>query len=335
MFKNITTALCLLASIASTCCLSTQAASIIPSRFLTGDAVINPAAGDQVTPEIANGGNIYLAVWQDKRALGTSLAVPSYEFETSNDIYGMRFDANGVPLDAVPIIITQEAGQQQDPQVVWNGTNWLVVFESVDLAGFGFSADESLEAVRVSPAGQVLDPTPIKIRNISPAGSSWSVASDGTDWVVAGQSSDMSSALLLLKITAAGDVLQGPKIVVPSTYFLRSNVKLAYTSGVFLFTWAEFSDTVGLRFDPNLTVLDPAPFTLLSGQFLSDLTASGTQFYAVWVKTVPPNVIQQVTGSRISIAGAILDGAGAGVAISGNNPPSSSMPTQVTWDGIN
>ena len=246
----------------------------------------------------------------------------------------MRFDANGVPLDAVPIIVTQEAAIQKNPQVVWNGANWLVLFESVDLAGFGFSADNSLEAVRVSPAGVVLDPTPIKIRNVHPAGSSWAGASDGTNWVVAFQESDHSSALDLLRVTAAGAVLQGPKVVVPSTYFLRSNLRLAYASGVFLFTWAEFSDTKALRFDSNLTVLDPAPFTLVSGHIVTDLTSSGTQFYAVWFQ--PVAFVDQVAGSRVSTAGAVLDGGGNGVVISASNSkPDAFTPAFVTWDGTN
>ena len=311
-----------------------QFAPVIPSRFLAGDSAINLSTGDQVTPEIASSGTTYLAVWQDKRALGVNLPVPSFEFESSSDIYAMRFDANGVPLDLVPIIVTQEAGHQQRPQVVWNGTNWLVLFESVDLAGFGFSADNSLEAVRVSPAGVVLDPTPIKIRNVHPAGFSWTAASDGNNWVVAFQESDRSSALDLLRVTAAGLVLQGPKVVVPSTYFLRSNLRLAYASGVFLFTWAEFSDTKALRFDSNLTVLDPAPFTLVSGHVVTDLTSSGTQFYAVWFQ--PVAFVDQVAGSRVSTAGAVLDGGGSGVVISASNSkPDAFTPAFVTWDGTN
>lgn len=311
-----------------------QFSPFIPSRFLTGDSAIGLASGDQVAPEIAAGGNIYLAVWQDKRALPTALPFPSTEFETSSDIYGMRFDANGTPLDAVPMIITQEAAHQQNPQVVWNGTNWLMLFESVDLAGFGFSAENSLEAVRVSPAGVVLDPTPIKIRNVSPAGSSWTAASDGTNWVVAFQESDSSSALDLLRVTAPGVVLQGPKVAVPSTYFLRSNLRLAYASGVFLFTWAEFSDTKALRFDSNLTVLDPAPFTLVSGHIVTDLTSSATQFYAVWFQ--PVAFVDQVAGSRVSTAGVVLDGGGNGVVISASNSkPDAFTPAFVTWDGTN
>jgi hypothetical protein len=186
----------------------------------------------------------------------------------------------------------------------------LVVFESVDINGTGFYFADSLEAVRISPDGVVLDPTPIKIRNVSPAGSSWTVASDGNNWVVAFQESDANSAVALLRITPAGEVLQGPKVVVPSTYFLRSNFKSAFANGVFLLTWAEFSDTQALRFDSNLSVLDPAPFRLITGHIVTDLTSSGTQFYAVWLQ--PVAFVDQLTGSRISTAGVVLDSGGNG-----------------------
>jgi PKD repeat protein len=311
-----------------------QSASITPSQFILGDKTIRLASGDQTAPEIAGGGNTTLAVWQDKRALPGSLLFPSFEWETSSDIYGVRIDANGRLIDRVPIPVAQRAAMQNNPQVVWNGTNWLVLFESVDVNGTGFFYQNSLEGVRVSAAGVVLDPTPIKIRNVTPAGSSWSAASDGVDWVVAFQESDMNSALDLLRVTAAGSVLQGPTVVVPSTYFLRSNLRLAYTNGVFLFTWADFSDTKALRFDSGFNLLDPAPFTLVAGHVITDLTTDGSQFYGVWIQSV--NFVDQVAGSRISTAGALLDGGGSGVVIStSGSKPDGFSPPFVAWDGIN
>ena len=311
-----------------------QSTSVIPSRFLPGDQSIRQSTGDQIVPEIASGGNVSLAVWQDKRAYGTNLPVPQSEWETSSDIYAIRIDANGQFLDRVPIVVTQEAASQSNPQVVWNGTNWLVLFESVDSNGTGFYYQASLEAVRVSPAGVVLDAQPIKIRNVVPAGSSWTAASDGTDWIVAFQESDSNSALALLRLTAAGVAVQGPTVVVPSTYFLRSNLKLAYANGVFLFTWAEFSDTQALRFDSSLTVLGSGPFRLITGHIVTDLTSSGTQFYAVWV--APVAFVDQVFGSRVSTAGVVLDGGGNGVQISGNSSkPDAFTSVFDTWDGTN
>jgi PKD repeat protein len=311
-----------------------HAASILPPQFVPGDKAIRPSAGDQTAPEIAAGGSVTLAVWQDKRALPGSLLVPSFEWETSSDIYAVRIDANGKLLDRVPIPVAQEAAMQNNPQVVWNGTNWLVLFESVDINGTGFYYQNSLEAVRVSPSGVVLDPTPTKIRNVTPAGSSWTAASDGVEWVVAFQESDANSALDLLRVTAAGAVLQGPKVIVPSTYFLRSNLKLAYADGVFLFTWADFSDTKALRFDSAFNLLNPTPVTLVAGHIVTDLTSDGSQFYAVW--TQPVSFVEQVAGSRISTAGVVLDGGGKGVVISTNNSkPDAFAPPFVTWDGIN
>ena len=308
-----------------------QSASIIPPQFIPGDKAIRLASGDQTAPEIASGGNVTLAVWEDKRALPGSLLVPSFEWETSSDIYAVRIDATGKLIDRIPIPVAQEKAMQGSPQVVWNGTSWLVLFESVDVNGTGFSYEDSLEAVRVSAAGVVLDPTPIKIRNVNPAGSSWTAASNGTDWVVAFQEGDSNSALDLLRVTAAGVVLQGPKVVVPSTFFLRSNLKLAYANGVFLFTWAEFSDTKALRFDSSFNVLDAAPFILVPGHVITDLTTDGTQFYGVW--TQPVGFVDQVTGSRISTAGALLDG---GVVISNSSSkPDAFAPPFVAWDGTN
>src|SRR5580765_229154 len=98
-----------------------QSLSVIPSLFLPGDRAIGLSFGDQVAPEIASGGNVFLAVWQDKRAYPTSLPFTQSEWETSSDIYAMRIDASGTPVDAAPLVVTQEAAPQSNPQVVWNG----------------------------------------------------------------------------------------------------------------------------------------------------------------------------------------------------------------------
>src|SRR4051812_1200087 len=80
-----------------------DAAIILPPLFIRGDQGVKLAAGDQTAPEIAAGGNVTLAVWQDERALPGSLLFPSFEWETSSDIYGVRIDANGRLVDRVPI----------------------------------------------------------------------------------------------------------------------------------------------------------------------------------------------------------------------------------------
>jgi PKD repeat protein len=302
-----------------------------PSRFVPGDDAIGPAAGDQSAPAAIAGADIFLAVWADKRSIPSG-AVWWFDFETSSDIYAVRLDVAGNPLEPVPFPITAGPGSQENPQVVWNGTNWLVVYESYAIGGTGYYYEKSLEAVRVSPAGLLLDPTPIRIYGVIPTAGMWSVASDGNNWVVAFEGSSASYDLMALRISPAGVVLDPPiHTLVPATYYTRYNLRLAYAAGVFLLTWADFSDTMAIRFNQDLDVLDPAPLPLVTGYNLSGLTSNGSQFYAVWI--AQPDVPIIVAGSRISTEGVMLDG--SGVDISQANQPEPYTTPSVVWDGTN
>ena len=82
----------------------------LPSRFVPGDGAIAAAVNDQVSRSSVRGATV-LAVWSDNRANSTG----GYEGETSWDIYGMRFDASGNPLDTVPFAIAAGPGVAEDP----------------------------------------------------------------------------------------------------------------------------------------------------------------------------------------------------------------------------
>ena len=135
----------------------------LPSRFVPGDQTVAPAVKDQSGVSLCQGGNTVLAVWSDNRANSTG----GYEGETSWDIYGMRFDAAGNPLETVPFAIAAGPASQKNPRASWNGTNWLVVFESVDFGGTGYYLT-SLEALRVAPDGHVLDHKGGLMRSVLP-----------------------------------------------------------------------------------------------------------------------------------------------------------------------
>ena len=112
-------------------CSSTQVAAgavRVPSRFVPGDDAISSAFRDQSGVFLVEGGGMLLALWGDNRANWTG----GYEAETSWDIYGMRFDAAGNQLDTVPFPIAAGPASQTRPRAAWNGTHWLVVFDSVD-----------------------------------------------------------------------------------------------------------------------------------------------------------------------------------------------------------
>ena len=179
------------------------------------------------------------------------------------------------------------------------------MYQSVDVGGTGYYAQDSFEAVRVAPTGQVLDAKPIKLYGLTASNSSyWTLASDGNNWVVVNQGNSTSSDIVAVRISAAGVVLDPPtRVLVPATYYGRFNLKLAHASGVFALTYSDEyingnNNTKLLRFDSNLTKLDAAPLTLLDVS-LSDLAGNGASFYIVWNRQ-EPNGLVHVVGSRVS-----------------------------------
>lgn len=303
--------------------------------LLPGDGLIRPAAGDQTAPAIARGGNIFLAVWADNRA-NPSGAYTWSEYETSRDIYGVRLDAAGNVIDPVPLALVARRSNQNHPKLSWNGSHWLMVYQSVDVGGTGYYQD-SLEAVRVGFDGEVLDTQPIKLGLIPSGPGYWALASDGNNWVVVNQGTSASSDIVAVRISAAGVVLDQPaRALVPATYYGRSNIQVAYAAGVFLCTFNDdyvngTDNTKAVRFDSNLTMLDAGLITFLATP-LSALAGNGTGFYAVWNRQEPDYSIH-VVGSRVNTAGVKLDG--NGVNLSGTKQSYAYAVTAVAWDGVN
>jgi len=83
---------------------------------------------------LAYGGGTYLVVWKAGETLGTTLLAPDGSLGAN-------------------VVLGTSIGNY--PDVVFDGINFLVVWTG--------SGDGSLRAVRVSPAGVVLDPTPLTI----------------------------------------------------------------------------------------------------------------------------------------------------------------------------
>lgn len=299
----------------------------LPANFLPGDALVGPAYNSQLNPDIAQGGNMTLVVWEDSRAIVTG----GTESETGRDIYAMRLDAAGNLLDLTPIPVATVSASQSYPKVAWNGSNWLVVFEGYGPNGTGYY-DSGLYAVRVSPTGAVLDPNPIPLYGTKPTGGSyWALASDGNNWVVAVQGTSTSGDIVGIRISPAGVVLDPPtRSLVSATYYMRSNIRLAYAGGVFLMTFNGSSGTEAMRFDGNLNVL-AAPTQILTVS-ASDLAGAGSQFYLAWHQQ-QPDFSMAVYGTRLDSNGQKLDGEGDN--LSGNTFSDTFSEIGVTWDGVN
>jgi hypothetical protein len=282
-----------------------------PLQFLPGDAALAGASGEQAAPDLARGGDGFLAVWSDARAQ-----------EGKYDVYGIRLDAAGDPVGA-SFAINQDDGSQVRPLVAWNGQNWLVAFMS----------NATLSAVRVAPDGSLLDAQPIAIASPG-SDAAYLLASDGAGWAVlwAGRTAG-SADLRGARIGASGTVLDpGGVQILPETYFVRPIDSIAFCKDRYLVVWGADAGIVGLRLSPTLQKLDPSPITIAGGAYFEsapEIAGNGTEFYLVWTESDNSYWVNQIKGSRVSLAGVAATPAGVPV----NENLSGGSGADVAWDG--
>ncbi|AKT38185.1 MYXO-CTERM sorting domain-containing protein [Chondromyces crocatus] len=101
-------------------------------------------------PDLTSDGDGYLVVWR---------------FDSRNGpLHGARITAQGQTLDVGGFPITPPGVVAHTTSLGFDGTNYLVVWEQLDIGGGTvFDGDGSVHAARVSPLGDVLDPQGIVI----------------------------------------------------------------------------------------------------------------------------------------------------------------------------
>jgi len=135
------------------------------------DIAISTAANNQECPAIAFDGTNYLVVWQDSRN----------DSITQDDIYGARISKDGIVLDKDGIAISTETDYQYNPDIAFDGTNYLVAW--VD----DRNNSSDIYGARVSKNRKLLDPTGIEISTAASDQKLPMIAFDGTNYFVAWQ----------------------------------------------------------------------------------------------------------------------------------------------------
>jgi hypothetical protein len=339
----------LFAFVVLVCLQQTPAQSLSSAVALPGDtAVDEPPAGKQERPDISKGSDTYLAVWADTRsALGANGTIslggggPYFGVGRGlmNDIYAARLDASGNVIDQHPIVVSQASYNQNYPQVAWNGENWLVVWYQEQSDNY---YNYEIRGVRVSPAGVVLDTTPMMIGTASNNLGSFpaELVFDGTNWVVIweGFRSPSARSVYAARIAANGAVLdpQGVSIYDHPSQFL-SDPDIAFNGSGFLLTFVDVVDykaygqrvsmalqPVGARFPINnyspTRAVDPR------------VASNGDGYLVVWDEHAFSGNIGSVRGARVSNAGVVLDT--DPIIIASNVGVSESSP-DVVWNSTN
>ncbi|MCE7973991.1 MAG: hypothetical protein DYG92_06645 [Leptolyngbya sp. PLA1] len=312
-------------------CLFLTAVGLAPAQPLVrdlglvpGDRSVLPATNSQSDLAIARGGDAYLAVWTDGRGRSSG----SQTNQSDSDLFGIRVDASGNPLDPAPFLIAGGMGYQRRPKVAWNGEHWLVVFESQEPTQPPVTYFETrVRFVRVSAEGRPIDTVPFSLPptqfepdtiglTVSGLGGNWLVArcvyhNDGYGTFLAGQ-----------RITSAGQLLDPAPVMLND--WVYGQLQVVATASEYMVIGPDWNDGALLkarRIGANLQPLAPS-FNLPTNAYA--VGSNGSELYITWIQN-----FTDIVGSRMTSAGTLLNPAGTPLF------PNFSGELDIAHDGVN
>ncbi|UCG92775.1 MAG: hypothetical protein JSV97_03440, partial [candidate division WOR-3 bacterium] len=289
---------------------------------------ISTAPDWQCDPAAASEGTNYFVVWADRR-----------KGLNNFDVYGTRVSPAGTVLDPDGIVIATANGIQGDPNVVFDGTNYFVVWDDNRTDPLA-----DIYGARVSPDGIVLDPDGIMISDAPNTQMCPAVSFDGTNYLVAWD--DLRSGLFDIycaRINQSGIVLDTAGIFIKSTgaewqWFISVafdgvNYLVVWQDSISPGSWVENMDVYGARVTPSGIVLDTAGIpisTEVDWQYEPVVASDGTNSLVAWCDG-RRFLGADIYGARLNQAGTVLDPEGIVISSSANYQAYSS----VAFDGSN
>lgn len=270
--------------------------------ILPGDTAIAPATNSQQDLSIAAGGNQFLAAWSDYRGRSAG----NQTIQSDGDIFGIRLDSAGNPIDPMPFLIAGGMGLQNRPKIAWNGENWLVLYQSQDPSGGYY--DTFIRAVRVSSQGQTLDETPLAFPPdlFSPSTIGLTVSGQGGQWLVARcvyHNDGYGTFLAGQRIAGDGTLVDLAPVMLND--WVYGQLTVIVSNGEYSVVGPEWNDSSVLkarRISTNLQPLAPS-FTLPPG--VQNIAGNGSEYYVTWISG-----FVNLVGSRMTATGTLLNPAG-------------------------
>ncbi len=259
----------------------------------------------------------------------------------------MLFNAKGVPISSVNL--TAGSGSVF-PVAAFDGTNYWVIYTPYGTSG---SVTTCL-AQRVSPAGTLIDTTPINLVTVGVGYSS--ITSKGFAF---GSTNSLLAYSEFNNTTNQHElhgVLVNPNGTIAASFPIATNSTnlnpaVSFDGTNFFVAWmqlptsgATVGSIYGVRVSATGSVLDTTPIAISTGpngQSSPSVAFDGTNYLVAWLDM--RNQTTDIYGARITIAGVLLDGtsASAGFAINAGGTISRSAPSVafsgaeylVTWTG--
>jgi hypothetical protein len=321
MKANLSRALAAAATFAAACPAIAQPIPVWERGLLPGDLAVTDATHSQQDHSVAKGGEQYLVAWSDYRGQ----SVGGGTNQSAGDVFGIRLDAQGNPIEPAPFLIAGGMGNQRLPQVAWNGSDWLVLFISQDPVG-GYYGDE-MRAVRVSPQGQILDATPLSFPPtlFTPNTVGLQLAGQSGQWLVTRciyHDTGYGTYLAGQRIDGNGQLLDTTPIMLMD--WVYGSTETVVADGEYLVAGPDWTN--GSTIKARRVGLDGQPFGASFTVPSLSIAGNGTEYYVTWIA----NYVNLV-GSRMTLGGALLTPNGTPILVNFSQYSQSTL----THDGTN
>jgi hypothetical protein len=192
-----------------------------------------------------------------------------------------RADRDGHILDATPILISDHPAARGIADVIWTGTQYLVVWNQ------GQSDDGDAYAARVLADGTVVDASGFFVATLSGFSNRPRLALGGGKLLLVSGRSGGSSGGGIDAALLDTDGRNGQRVSLPTppSALTASSAAAAWNGSAFVVTWIDGSGrTAAARITPNGSVPDTTPIFLTSGQTQTPVIAvSGTTSFIVLI----------------------------------------------------
>jgi hypothetical protein len=214
----------------------------------------------RLQPAVAYGAGCYLVVWYDDGGTSAKRVTPA-----------------GVVLDSVPLRMPEPGRSRYFPDVTFGDSSFLVVWPTMGYSATALQGTAPLPGIhgcRVTPAGAILDETPLLlVVDNTQAPDFPQVAFDGTNFLVARRDGDDRHRCV--RVGTNGDVLDTADITLgpAGSFYAEAKPELACGNGVYL----AVDNVTGRcwRVSPSGYLLDSVP---LSYSGYAHVVFDGTDF---------------------------------------------------------
>jgi hypothetical protein len=277
-------------------------AIITPAGVITvPEFAISTAANAQQHSSSSFDGTNFLVVWDDFRT------------GVTYDIYGARVNQAGAVLDPAGLMISDAAGNQYEPHVCFDGTNYFAAWHDYRSGGF-----PDIYGARINQSGTVLDSGGRLLSLAANFQTTSDIAYDGTNFLIVWEDErdGVNWDIYGTRVTPLGQILDPSGLLISVATDKQEKPAVAFGGGLYFVVWSDYRsgvnwDVYGTRVTTAGVVDDPAgrAISTASGNELDpDIAYGGDYFLAVWRDN--RNGDYDIYAARANNSGAVVDPAG-------------------------